>query len=390
MIGAGPYGLATAGHLLTQGFAVAVFGEPMSFWEQHMPKGMLLRSPYCASNIETPGRFSLDDFQGVTGASVSKPIPVERFIDYGRWLQEHAVPEVDRRRVRTIERQGEGFLLELGDGKQLLSERVVVATGIEAYARRPQEFFDLGDRVSHSVDEPDLGRFAGLKVVVIGGGQSAYESAALLREAGADPEVLVRGPVRLVKSRPWLKKGPMRIFNDPNEIGPPVVSRLVSAPLLFKRFPRRLQDPLAARAIRPVGAIWLRPRVEEIPLTGQIQVRRAAQTTDGVELELSDGSSRRADHVLLATGYQIDISRCSFLSPSLDIDCVNRYPRLGRGFESSIPGLHFVGATAAWSYGPLMRFVAGTGFAASSLAQSLVAGRARSPGVLATQGRQAA
>src|SRR5213079_230240 len=46
IVGAGPYGLSAAAHLrAANGLDVRVFGEPMSFWERHMPKGMLLRSP---------------------------------------------------------------------------------------------------------------------------------------------------------------------------------------------------------------------------------------------------------------------------------------------------------------------------------------------------------
>jgi hypothetical protein len=50
---------------------------------------------------------------------------------------------------------------------------------------------------------------------------------------------------------------------------------------------------------------------------------------------------------------------------------------LNGGYETSIPGMHFIGAPAAWSF-PLMRFVAGAGFAARAVAHSAV--RARLPG----------
>jgi hypothetical protein len=40
-----------------------------------------------------------------------------------------------------------------------------------------------------------------------------------------------------------------------------------------------------------------------------------------------------------------------------------------------VPGLHFVGAPAAWSFGPVMRFVSGTHFAARALARG-IAGKA--------------
>ena len=89
-------------------------------------------------------------------------------------------------------------------------------------------------------------------------------------------------------------------------------------------------------------------------------------------------SRRRCDHVLLATGYRVDISAYSFLPAELlqRIRCVGGYPRLSRGFESSLAGFHFLGAPSGWSYGPLMRFVAGTEFAAPALT-SAVLGRGR-------------
>ncbi|HEU5019217.1 MAG TPA: hypothetical protein VFT69_14750, partial [Pseudolabrys sp.] len=40
-------------------------------------------------------------------------------------------------------------------------------------------------------------------------------------------------------------------------------------------------------------------------------------------------------------------------------------PVLSAHFEASVPGLYFIGTTGLYSFGPLMRFVAGTQFAAS-------------------------
>ncbi len=45
-------------------------------------------------------------------------------------------------------------------------------------------------------------------------------------------------------------------------------------------------------------------------------------------------------------------------------------PVLSGGFESSVEGLHFIGASAVASFGPLLRFIAGAGFAARRIAQS--------------------
>jgi hypothetical protein len=78
---------------------------------------------------------------------------------------------------------------------------------------------------------------------------------------------------------------------------------------------------------------------------------------------------------LLGTGYDVDISKYNFLAPELvgSIRRLNGYPDLRRGFASSVPGLHFVGATAARSFGPLLYFVAGTEFASRELASYIAA-----------------
>ena len=90
-------------------------------------------------------------------------------------------------------------------------------------------------------------------------------------------------------------------------------------------------------------------------------------------LTLADGSERVADYLVMATGYQVDLVRHPLIAPDLldSLDLFRGAPRLRRGFESSLPGLHFVGAMAAQSYGPLMRFVSGTTYAAPSVAAQL-------------------
>src|SRR5262249_37075627 len=71
-----------------------------------------------------------------------------------------------------------------------------------------------------------------------------------------------------------------------------------------------------------------------------------------------------ADRVIAGTGYEFELGRMTFLNPSLrtSIRRWNRSPRLSRNFESSVRGLYFVGPIAAESFGPLVRFVAGSYF----------------------------
>jgi hypothetical protein len=90
---------------------------------------------------------------------------------------------------------------------------------------------------------------------------------------------------------------------------------------------------------------------------------------DKINLKLSNGSERTVDHVIVATGYTVDIARYSFLSPAIkqSLKTVSGYPVLQRGLESSVPGLHFVGKPAAWSFGPLLNFVSGMHFAGAEI-----------------------
>ena len=379
IIGAGPYGLSAAAHLkAADGLDIRVFGEPMSFWERHMPKGMLLRSPLEGSHLSDPsGALSLEAYAAARGNPLTAPLPLPRFTDYGRWFQNQAVPDLDSRRVDHVEKNGSGFHLTLEGGENLKARRVIIAAGIMPFAWHPQEFSSLPRSLaSHASEHTDLSRFSGKQVAVIGGGQSALESAALLHEVGAEVEVLVRTSiVRWLWRRPWVHtcRPIARMLYAPPDVGQAGISHLVARPNLFRRLPRLMQNRLAARAIRPAGAAWLKPRCQHVPISTGRAVISSATFGDRVILKLADGSERRVDHVLLATGYRVDISRYPFLGAQLlsSIRQIDGYPQLEVGFESSVPGLHFLGAPAAWSFGPLLRFVAGADFAARELTSKI-------------------
>ena len=153
------------------------------------------------------------------------------------------------------------------------------------------------------------------------------------------------------------------------DVGPAGISRLVSAPHLFRKLPRSLQDRIAYRAIRPAGVGWLRPRLPGVPITLGRAIVSATGTGSQLRLRLDDGTERIVDHALLATGYRVNVSHYRFLSASIlqQLQTIGGYPVLRRGLESSIAGLHFLGKPASWSFGPLLCFVSGTEFAANTL-----------------------
>jgi FAD-dependent urate hydroxylase len=383
IMGAGPYGLSAAAHLKTvKGLETRVFGEPMSFWDRNMPVGMFLRSNWTATQIAGPDEsLTMESFQAATGAQFSMPVPLDQFVQYGQWYQRQAVPNLDQRKIERIERDPKGFRVMLEDGEVAYTRRVVVAVGINSFARRPSEFNQFpSSLVSHTSEHRDLRTFAGKTVLVIGSGQSALESAALLHEVGADVAVVGRATKinwlqgSLSKTlHHRLGKFTRHVLYAPTDVGPAGLSQLMARPHLLKHVPRGIQDKLSRRCIRPAGARWLVDRLHDVPISLGRTTISASVVGDRVKVRFDDGSERTADHVLLGTGYRIDVSRYPFLAPELaqSIHQVDGFPRLNKGLETSVPGLHILGAPAAWSFGPLMRFVSGAGYASRALIRSI-------------------
>ena len=374
IVGAGPYGLSNATYLKNRGLGVAVFGEPMSFWQDHMPAGMFLRSNWAASHISDPHKkFTLDRFKADTGKQFTNPTPLECFVEYGLWFQQTAVPEVQRRQVIAVERNGGGFNVTLDDGQRATSRRVIVATGIAPFPYIPTQFDGLPkSHVTHSSDHRDLSVFRGKEVIVVGGGQSGLDAARILYAHGAQPEVVAKEPtLNWVGEHVWLHKlGFLSwMLYSQFDVGPAGISRLVGFPNHFRKLPRMVQDRISKRAIRAAGTGWQRPQLAKVTITMGCRVTFAEMSGDKVRLKLSNGTERLVDHVIVATGYRVDSGRYKFFGPEIrqSLTTEKGYPVLARGLESSVLGLHFVGKPAAWSYGPLLNFISGTHFAGPEL-----------------------
>jgi hypothetical protein len=381
VIGAGPYGLSVAANLSAQGTQPRVFGEVMSSWRSHMPAGMCLKSTPDASNLSAakPG-YQLADYctsQGIRPLQDASDdiIPIELF-----------VPQVESSVVKQIERAGTGFVVTLDTGEEILTPTVVVATGVSHVDYVPDELAALGPGgrpsadgpVSHPSQHNRLTGFRDRRVAVIGAGQSALESAALLHEAGADVTVLVRGTARW-GSPPKHPTGLAGKLPQPHSpLGPTWrIYPFSHAPGYFHYLPEETRLKLVRRVLGPLGAWWLRDRVDGVlPVLNQHAVRQAALDGDEVLLSTtcSDGqhAELRVDHVLAATGYRVDLAKLGFLETGLRqrIQLTGGFPALNRSFESSVPGMYFVGLPAAGTFGPVMRFVCGAPFAAHRVASA--------------------
>jgi len=79
IIGAGPYGLAAARLAKMRGLDYLVAGVCMSFWKQHMPAGMKLRT-HCDWGESSELKHFLQQRQ-LTFEQIS-PVPREFFIEF--------------------------------------------------------------------------------------------------------------------------------------------------------------------------------------------------------------------------------------------------------------------------------------------------------------------
>ncbi|WP_424888983.1 NAD(P)-binding domain-containing protein [Streptomyces sp. XH2] len=386
VIGAGPYGLSVAAHLRAAGVPVRVFGEIMDSWRHAMATGMFLKSTPAATDLAAPVQGArLKDFCRVTGLeelTELTPIPCTTFVNYGMWFaRQHAGP-VDPARVSMVQRAGSGFTVRLEDGKEVEAAAVVVATGLGTLAHIPHRLRHLAPAgpgpqapLSHTSQHTDLSRYAGRRVAVVGGGQSALESGALLHEAGARVEVLVRAArvrwgERPQLRRPWSER--LAAPASPLGTGWPLAA-VCRAPGAVRHLPASARMLLFRRALGPSGGWWLRDRVEGVvPVRTSCRIRQARLEPAGVRLCLEGAGAGPAelvvDHVLAATGYRLDVDVLAFLAPEMRRAVArvpgSKAPRLSGAFESRVRGLFFTGSLAAPTFGPMLRFVAGTEFTA--------------------------
>jgi thioredoxin reductase len=388
VIGAGPFGLSISAHLRHRGVEHTIVGRPMDTWRNHMPLGLFLKSePYGSVISSATQGYDIANYSWLHGFGdyVDRvgPLSLERFLGYADWFTEKLVPGVKDLTVTSVTPAGGGFKVEFAEEPPVLARQVIVATGLLPYLRIPAELSGLpADLMTHTSAHRHLGQFRGRRVAVLGGGQSALQTGALLHEAGADVQVIIRKQQIVWDQQIAPEIGVLdRIRRPPAKLCEGWGCAFSDSPTAYRLLPESIRARKALSSFGPQGAWWLRDRVDGVVevLTGHA-LRRAEPRGSGVRLHLEgpEQSSLDVDHVIAGTGFRIDVSRLSFLAAEIQASLATRAncPLVNRAGESAVPGLYFAGAHTMISLGPGVRFISGTHHIAARLARS-VARRAR-------------
>ncbi|MGE5271161.1 MAG: NAD(P)-binding domain-containing protein [Thiohalocapsa sp.] len=395
IIGAGPYGLSIAAHLRSLGIGYRIFGRTMSNWREKMPQGMLLKSDPYASNLNDPqAALTLGAWcrsQGIPYDDEAIRVSVENFIAYGEAFQRRFVPDLEERMVVSLEKTGDGFAAKLDNGEVAIGQKAVVAIGVSDFPYLPPVLQEAPPEfVTHASEHADLEVFRGREVALVGAGSSAVDLGALLHEAGAAVSLVARRNELRFHDRGVLGSGRAlseRIAAPNTGIGPGWRNVFFTrTPHLFRYLPADLRQRQVENTHGPAGGWFMRDRiVGKVPLIGGVSPRKV-EVRDGkavLYLARQDGSEQTlaVDHVIACTGYRIDLRRIGFLTEALrtQIRLIAQAPELSAHFETSVPGLYVVGPAAAYSFGPVCRFVVGAEFTTPRIVRHLAGSLTRRP-----------
>ena len=356
IVGAGPFGLSLSAYARHLGLQHLVVGEPMGFWTSHMPGGMYLRSA-CDWHLDPLGEHTIEVYARSLGVSTTavEPLSLPFYLDYARWFRDQKGIESAALTVRRIDRVANGFRVTTTDGAAISAQSVVLAIGFGSFPHIPPDTAALLPRevCAHTHEVIEFEPFARLRVLIIGGRQSAFEWAALLAEADAAAvHVSYRHDTPAFTASDWSWVNP-------------IVDAMADDPGWF----RRLSDSEKTDVNRRLWAEgrlklepWLAARIDRdnVSLWPRTQVTGCSRTPAGaMEIAFADGRGVTVDRVIFATGYKVDLARVPFLSAGdllAAIETRNGFPVLDEGFQTSVPGLYMTSMPAMQDFGPFFGF----------------------------------
>lgn len=360
IIGSGPYGISLAAHAQAQGLVYALFGYPMDFWKNQMPPEMFIRTKVDYIGLSDPDdSYTFARYQEETGRECFYPVPRSVWVDYAFWFAEKNNVRFSEEWVNRLDYKDGVFLLATEPGRRVAARRVVIAVGLTHAEYIPPNLRILSEKwVTHTNGYTSYEDFAGKRVAVLGGGQSGWEAAALLHQAGALPHLIYRGS-----------------GYEPSV--PQINARQRQLAPIFFFLPTEEQERLRREFLKPTVTEFLVPlvegKVQQHPYSEIIEAR-VQSNPDQLFLRLSNGETLEVDHVIAATGYRPNLQKVPFLNSIADRIEVesNGYPKISSAFESSVSGLYFAGPLSAYHHGPSFTQIAGVWHTSKTIIPSLM------------------
>jgi cation diffusion facilitator CzcD-associated flavoprotein CzcO len=322
-----------------------------------MPAGMVLRSG-CNWHLDPAEHDTLELFLAAHGRTpeASEPIPLDLYLEYAEWFQRVKGIRVRSAQVARLEQSDERFVATLDDGSTMTADRVLLALGFAPFANVPGDLAERvpAERSSHTCDCTAPSAFHGLRVLIVGGRQSAFETAALLAEAGAaSVYVSHRHETPSFAPSDWAWVDPL-------------LERMGDEPTWYRNLSDAERKSLDARfwsegrlKLEP----WLGPRVQHpaIAIRAKTRIAGCDEAGNRLRVRFDAGDVIDVDHVMYATGYKVDMQRVEMLKAGglIDrIECRDGSPRLDDSMQTTVPGLFVTSLPAARDFGLFFAFTA--------------------------------
>jgi thioredoxin reductase len=369
VIGAGPFSIATAAYAKFLGIDTAIVGRTLHFWKAHMPKGMFLRSDF-DWHLDARDVHTFEAFMNSSGKipEQSKPISLQLFCEYVLWFMKQYDLQVLEQHVTDLKLVKNQFIAKLEDGSEIQACRVLLGLGYAGFPNLPTDVVSKlpEGSFSHTCDTVEFERFRSKRILIIGGRQSAFEWAALIRESGAEEvHLMFRHPAPRFAESDWSWVQPMARI-------------AVQDHGWWRKLTEQEKETIRQKFFangRLILEPWLDPRVHQpnIQIHENTNIAGVRNLSDSYEVELLNGKRINVHHILLATGYRTNMSNIRFLDSSIlkSLEIADGYPVLDPEFQTSVPGLYITGVAATQDFGPFFGFTAACPVAAKIIAEAI-------------------
>ena len=357
IIGAGPFGISMSAFCLQNNIPHKIVGKPMDFWKNNMPEGMKLRSSY-DWHLDSAAVDTFERFMQVKGLNPDdfRPVPLDLYLEYADWFskQKNIVP-IESMVTRLDYEEGRSeFIAEMDNGEKVVSKNVLLAVGFKYFKNIPTEFSDQlpADKYTHTCDISSFSRFKNKKCLIMGGRMSAFESTALLYESGAS-EVYMS-----------YRHGTPQFTESDWDWVTPLLEKMAETPEWYTGLDESEKDMIGKRFFgegRLKMEPWLKPRLdkESIHILPNTEITEIIESGDKIKVNFNYGEHIMVDHIILATGYKVDIRNVPFLKSGNILDklkIINGYPELSAHLQTSIPGLYATSMLAMRDLGMFFGF----------------------------------